>query len=129
MSSSQLVFIPSVGSVKAAHSFLTFPCFSSRGGASEHTRHRCLFFFLFPLLSADLFKRATLSEMVNRRGTGSTHARLSSATVIHSYVSSSPDVLLTNIDFHSFIFTLRIWSPLCFFFFLFYNLKTATVPQ
>lgn len=70
----------------------------------------------FSLLSSclsdvDIFKRATLGEMVNRCGTGSTHARLSRAKVIPSYVSS-PDVLLTAIDFHLFIFTLRIWSLL-----------------
>lgn len=75
------------------------------------------------LLNVDIFKRATLSEMVSRRGTSSTHARLSRGKVIPSYVSST-DVLLTAIDFHLFIFTLRIWSPP-----LFFNLKTEAVPQ
>lgn len=75
------------------------------------------------LLNVDIFKRATLSEMVSRRGTSSTNARLSRGKVIPSYVSL-PDVLLTTIDFHLFIFTLRIWSP-----HLSFNLKTATVPQ
>lgn len=111
MSSSKLVFIPTVQSVKAGHSFLTFPCFSTRGGASKDTRRHCLLLFLFPLLNVDIFKRAPLSKMANRRGTcSSTRARLSRAKVIPSYVSS-PDVLLTAIDFHLFIFTLRIWSP------------------
>lgn len=75
------------------------------------------YIFFAPLLflsNVDIFKRATLSEMVNRRGTSSTHARLSKAKVIPSYVSS-PDVLLTAIDFHLFIFTLRIRSPLLLF--------------
>lgn len=53
--------------------------------------------------------------MFNRRGTGSTLARLSRAKVIPSYVSS-PDVLLTVIDFHLFISALRICSHFLFFF-------------
>ena len=90
MSSSKLVFIPSVQSIKAGHSFLTFPCFSSQGGTSKDTRRHCplLFFFFIPTLTyffaprlclsnVDIFKGATLAEMVNRCGTGSTHARLS----------------------------------------------------
>lgn len=50
-----------------------------------------------------------------------THARLSTAQVILGYVSS-PDVLLTAIDFHLFIFTLKILSP----FFLLQNGNHAT---
>lgn len=103
----------------AAHSFLTFLCFPSQGATLEDTRRHCLpsfyshpYIFFTPLLrwsNVDIFKSATLGEMVNRCGTSSTHARLSRAKVIPSYVSS-PDVLLTAIDFHLFIFTLRIWS-------------------
>lgn len=133
MFSSEPVFISSVQSIKAAHSFLTFLCLSSQGGTSKDARHHCILLFLFPLLhifphlccllNVDIFKRATLSETVSRRGTSSTQARLSRGKVIASY-ASSPDVLLTTIDFHLFIFTLRIWSP-----HLSFNLKTATVPQ
>lgn len=110
----------------AAHSFLTFPCFFLSG--RYIIRHQTPLSFLFyshsyiffsPLLlfvsNVDIFKRATLSEMVNRCGTGSTHARLSRAKVMTSYVSS-PDVLLTAIDFHLFTFTLRILSPNLSFF-------------
>lgn len=71
------------------------------------------YIYLAPLLclpNVGIFKRATLCKMVNRCGTSSTHARLSRAKVIPSYVSW-PDVLLTAIDFHLFIFSLRIWSP------------------
>lgn len=97
-------------------------CYSSQGGTSKDTRRHCLPLFIptrthflpfssvCPMLM--FFKGGTLGETVNRCGTGSTCARLSRAKVMTSYVSS-PDVLLTAIDFHLFIFTLRI--PLHFF--------------
>lgn len=82
-------------------------------------RHYCLFLFLFPLLHIFrsfpicwmlIFLRGTLlSEMLNRRGTSSTLARLSRAKVIPSYVSP-PDVLLTAADFHLFICFARFFS-------------------
>ncbi len=130
MSSSKLVFISPVQSLQAAHSFLTFSCFFLSGRhIRKHQTPLCLplfiptltYFCSSPLLI--FFKRATLSKMVNRCGTSSTHARLSRAKVMTSYVSS-PDVLLTAIDFHLFIFALRIWSP-----FFIFNLKIAAVPQ
>lgn len=61
--------------------------------------------------------------MANRCGTGSTHARLSRAEVTTSYVSS-PDVLLTVIDFHLFIFTLRSPTSRPLF-----PSKVATAPE
>lgn len=123
MSSSKLLFffLLWVQSLKVAHSFLTFPCFASQGGTSKGTWRHCpllfiptLTYFFAPRLclsSVDIFKRgAILGEMANRCGTGSTHARLSRAEVTTSYVSS-PDVLLTVIDFNLFIFTLRSPTP------------------
>lgn len=84
--------------------------------SSEGTQH-CLPFlfppfhlFHFSLWMLIFLQRAVLGMMVNRRGTEGTRARLSRDRVIPTYVSST-DVLLTSIDFHLFISTLRIPPP------------------
>lgn len=122
MSASKLDFFPSVESIKAdplfSHLPLLFPLREVNQKASgtivfsSFYSHSYIFFApRLPLF----FKRATLGEMVNHRGTSGTLARLSRAKVISSYVSS-PDVLLTTIDVRVFICTLRIQFPLFFFF-------------
>lgn len=85
MSSSKLVFIPSVQSITAAHSLLTFPCCSSQGGTSEDTRRHCLLLFLFPLLHIFSLLSSVCQMLIFLRGPLSARWLIAVAPAAHMH--------------------------------------------